>query len=229
MCKNICQNVHSRQTEAGPQILSCTAEEKSQYGSLRVPGLKAPGAGHSHHISPGLSHRGPGAFFTLCQSLLRRWQRVAIERKTQAFSFFSFLFSYAQNCFPLFFSFKREGGDRFWSHDYNSPEIKQRAQRKEGRGGMKEGEGGRIRQRDALMVRIPLSQSTFTDSGGKKWWFLDGGPVRTWRGYRGSLLSRTALVFVSVWHILSSLVSPFCVFYQHGLVLNARSVALMQL
>lgn len=41
---------------------------------------------------------------------MRRGQRVAIERKTQAFSFFSFLFSYAQNCFLFpFFHLRGKG------------------------------------------------------------------------------------------------------------------------
>lgn len=102
------QNKHSRQTEAGPQILRCSAGEKSPECLCEDPGLKLQEGGQSHRSSPGLR----SIFLYMSEFVETRGQRVALEGKTQAFHFFSFLFSYAQNCFlfPTFFFHLRGKG-----------------------------------------------------------------------------------------------------------------------
>ena len=112
------QNKHSRQTEAGPQIFRSTAGQKSAEWLSEGPRFKAPGAGLSRHSSPGWAAALLDYFSLLyvrvCWDADKEWHE---QGKTQAFSFFSFLFSYAQNCFlfPIFFFFlfKGEGGARF--------------------------------------------------------------------------------------------------------------------
>lgn len=44
----------------------------------------------------------------------------------------------------------------------------------------------------------------------KKCEFWIGGQCVAWRGYKGSLLGRKALVFVSVRPVMSPVLSPFC-------------------
>lgn len=192
-------------------------ERNPRSGSLKVPRYKAPGAGQSHHSSPGC-HRTPGAFFSIayvrvCWDADKEWRKKGRHKLFPSFLFFFHMHRTAF-CSPFFFSLWGKGVlvwitwlQFTWD---KTKEAKKAGERRH-----------RIRQRDALMVRIPLSQSTLMDKE-KSGDFGVGCQFVAWRRYKGSLLWRTALVFVSVRPITSPLVSPFCIFYQYCLVLNAR-------
>lgn len=96
---------HSRQTEAGPQILSCAAGAKSPEWLSDSPRFKAPGAGQSHRSSRAELPRSWSFFLFMSEFVETRITSGGRREDTSPFPSFLFFFYMHKTafCSPLFF------------------------------------------------------------------------------------------------------------------------------